>query len=185
MGDYSGQPHIDNDIAELKVRNNDNDIETDELLSNREKVYSKISENRFSRIYEYLFGKNCFMSDCGCFINPAIKQIERFMYVWWNELSDEARKIICTTSLETGQKIPYNWYVNSPLWKYQSSVIKMSHNYTCSICNKISNPAHIVVHHLTYEHIGSEYLHPEDVAVVCTDCHLKIHSIRRKDECER
>lgn len=184
----SSQPHNDNDIVKSERRNNDNDIvEQDGVRSGRSlrgEVLKEISEYRLDRIEEFLFGGNKFMGDCGAFINPAIKQIERFMYVWMNDLSEGARKkIVCDlTHTSDNERRPYSWFTNSPLWKYESSVLKMLCNYTCGSCREKYNPAHLVVHHISYEHIGSELDHPEDIAVLCTDCHLAIHGIRRKDD---
>ena len=184
------QPHNDNDIVESERRNNDNDIvEQNGVRSGRslkEEVLKEISEYRLDRVEEFLFGGNKFMSDCGAFINPAIKQIERFMYVWMNELSEEARKNIVCYSMNDGKdgKRPYNWFTNSPLWKYESSVLKMLCNYTCGRCKEKFNPAHLVVHHISYDHIGSELDHTEDIAVLCTNCHMAVHGIRRDDDGE-
>ena len=185
------QQHNDNDIVESERRNNDNDIVVENGVrserSLREEVLEEISEYKLDHIEDFLFGNNKFMSDCGAFINPAIKQIERFMYVWLNELSEETRrKIVCHTMNGAGDdKRPYSWFTNSPLWKYESSVFKLMCNFTCGRCREKFNPAHLVVHHISYEHIGSELDHTEDLVVLCTDCHLAVHNIRRKDDGEQ
>ena len=169
------QQHNDNDIVvENGVRSN---------RSIKEEVLEEISEYRLNRIEEFLFGSNKFMSDCSAFINPAIKQIERFVYIWLNDLTEETRKKIVCYSMNLGvdDHRPYNWFTNSPLWKYESSVFKLMCNYTCERCGEKHHPAHLVVHHISYEHIGSELNHPEDVTVLCTDCHLTTHGIRRKE----
>lgn len=188
MGETDTKTHIDNDIVNLKGKNNDNDIvETPDALLQakklKQRVLEEISQDRLDRLDEYLFGNNRFISDCGAFINPAIKQIERFMFVWTTELSDEVRKIIVCNNLNRGcnVRVPYKMYTNSPLWKYQSSIIKLFCNYTCANCGGQFVPTHLIVHHLSYEHIGSEFKHMDDVIVLCNDCHLQTHGIRRNN----
>ena len=183
MGKF--QRYNDNDIVESERRYNDNDIVekswTREELSSKEEVLKDITEYRLNRIEEFLFGGNKFMSDCGVFVNPAIKQIDRFMYFWRNDLSEESRKKIIIYSMHGTGKRPYSNFTNSPLWKYESSVFKLMHNYTCKICKKKFTPTRLVVHHITYEHIGSELDYPDDIAVLCTNCHMAVHGIRGKE----
>lgn len=179
---------IDNDIEIIKRKYNDidNDIVQERLRDNelKEKVLERVTEYKLGCLKEYLFGNNKFISDCGAFINPALKQIERFMYVWLNELDDETRKIIVQHRLNgfPDDDISYKDFTNSPLWKYESCVIKTLHNFTCAICEKQYQPTHLVVHHHTYEHIGSELRHLDETVVLCNDCHLKIHGVRRNNE---
>lgn len=190
MGEKQHSSHIDNDndIVITKRRYNDIDIDIvqkqfdDDSL--KEKVLDHITEYKLDCLQKYLFGNNKFISDCNAFINPAIKQIERFMYVWMNDLDDETRKIIVQHKMNgfPGDEIPYKYFTNSPLWKYESCVIKTLNNFTCALCEKQYQPTHLVVHHHTYEHIGSELNHLNDVMVLCNDCHMEIHGIRRRNE---
>lgn len=184
------QKDIDNDIVLCKRKDNDNDIvdcQNDFNYSNylREKVLKEISEWKLDHVQEYLYGENNFLGDCGAFVNPAIKQAERFMYIWMHELSEEARKIIIfhkLQGLDEYDDISYNKYTNSPLWKYMSSVFKMIYGYNCARCKKKFYPVYLVVHHLSYDHVGSEFDHLDEIQVLCKDCHMKIHGIRRKNE---
>ena len=180
MGEPLGEMHNDNDIVKLEEKNNDNDIVDGVAL--REKVLEEITPYKLDCLKDYLFGKNMNISDCGAFINPAIKQIERFMFVWINEVSEGARKSIVKNMLNgTNNKVEYRDYTNSPLWKYECSIFKLMVNFTCERCKHQYNPAHLVVHHDSYEHIGSEFDHMEDIRVLCTDCHMAVHGIRRKN----
>ena len=173
------QPHIDNDIVEPKRRYYDYDIVWRERERTvKDDVLDEITEYRLNRVQEFLFGHNHFMSDCGAFVNPAIKQLERFMDFWLNELSDDARKKIVNHRLEFDCSWrDYKDFTESPLWKYESSIFKLLKGYKCERCSQKFNPACLVVHHKTYERVGSELLHPEDVMVVCRKCHRKIHNI--------
>ena len=179
--------HNDNDIVDLKGENNDND-NVDYPFSHKNfneakfRVLEDISEYRLHQLASYIFGGTHAICDCSAFVNPALKQVEKFMCAWDTELTDETRKIIVTKPVGSVGNPSYKSYLLSPLWKYQSGLIKLSHHYTCSMCGEMSNSAHLVVHHISYEHIGSEYRHPEDVTVLCTDCHRKIHNIGGKNE---
>lgn len=180
------EKHNDNVIAYPKGEDIDNDNVED--LTNgfnysnflKGKVLEKISENKLNKIQDYLFGKNKSLSDCSAFINPAIRQIEYFMYYWMNELDEETRKIIIWHTLNgiDDDCRKYTDFNNTPLWKYESSIFKVQHNFTCAMCGGQFWPTNLVVHHISYKHMGSEFEHPEDIAVVCKNCHMKIHNIR-------
>lgn len=175
--------NIDNDIVIKEEKSNDIDNVRIVGSSLRKEVLNEITEYKLGIIQSFMFGGSCkYFGDCTVFINPAIKQIERFAYIWFKELSEEARKIIIgfyIHSDEDDRKRDYKDYVNSPIWKYSSSIIKLINDYTCAGCKKQYNPAHLVVHHKSYEHIGSELFHLDEMDVLCTDCHMKIHGVER------
>lgn len=180
---------IDNDIAEPKVKNNDIDNDNDKKAFNysawlRDEVRKEISDYKLNCYQDYLFGKNRFISDCGAFINPAIKQIERFMYSWITETSEKTKKTIINHRLNgvDDDNRAYNEYTNTPLWRYTTSVYKVMGRFTCELCKGQFNPTHLLVHHRSYSHIGMELFYPEDVMLLCTDCHLKIHNIAKGDK---
>lgn len=189
MGKVSSKKHNDNDIVEKERDNNDNDIVEQCGFNPRSDVLKTITEYKLGIIQDFMFGgPNKFFGDCTVFVNPAIKQVERFMYIWRSELDEEARKQIINFQLYYDGDLrtrEYKEYTCSPAWRYISSVIKLIRGYTCEKCNKQFNPAHLVIHHLTYAHLGSELEHLDDVAVLCTDCHLKVHGIRRQHESEQ
>lgn len=188
MGEAQMPTHNDNDndIVILKKNNNDNDIVEEDGIYLRKKVLNEISEYKLRVVQEFMFGgPNKLFGDCGVFINPAIKQAERFLYVWMSEMSDESRKSIVNYRLgyEKDERTrAYKDYLNSPVWKYTSSVIKILKGYKCENCGKKYAPAHLVIHHNTYAHIGSELNYLEDVALLCNDCHMAVHGIRREYE---
>lgn len=168
------EQNIDNVTNEREYNVNDNV---------REKVLSQVSEYRLEKIQEFLFGGMCgYFGDSKVFVVPAIRQVERFTYIWLNDLDDSTRKAIFRYMLghegDTRTR-GYSDFTGSPLWVYESSLIKQARGYTCERCKTKYNPAHLVVHHKTYEHLGSELLHPEDVELLCTDCHMDTHGIRR------
>lgn len=174
--------HIDNDIVEPKVRYNVNDNvrESESLL--RKMVITDISEYKLIKIQQFLFNRGSY-DDCKSSINLAIKNLDKFVYMWFTELDEATRGVIAGMYLEydgDSRRRPYKEYTESPIWKYTSSVIKCMRNYTCEKCKEQSNPAHLVVHHKTYKHLGSELQYPEDMQLLCNDCHLEEHGIRRK-----
>lgn len=183
MGEQQRANNNDNDIDIVESERRNNDIDNDNVWR-RNQVLGEISKYRLDRIDEFLFAHNVFMSDCADFVNPAIKQIERFMDVWSN-LSDNTRKNIVNYRLyhpSCGRR-RYNEYLNTPLWKYQASILKLYAHFTCEMCGNKFSPNVLRVHHKTYEHIGSEIYYPDDMQVLCVRCHMAVHNIGGKNEC--
>jgi hypothetical protein len=71
-----------------------------------------------------------------------------------------------------GVKDNYQAYLQSPRWK-QIRAIMLSNVGKCQLCGSKTN---LEVHHNSYEHIGDEKAHLEDLIVLCHDCHRKFHS---------
>lgn len=178
------QQHIDNDIVKNVSDNIDNDIVRDTGSYARIMVSKSISEEKLVRLQEFLFNNKRPFGECGEFIKGSIKQIERFVYIWYTDLDDATRKVILDMHLEyngDNRERSYKDYTESPLWKYTSSVIKIAGGFTCKKCDKSYDPTHLVVHHKTYEHLGSELKYLGDVELICVDCHLKTHNIKKED----
>lgn len=175
------EQHIDNDIDNKEREDNDidNDRETESLI--RKFVVENISEYRLQNAQEFLYKDYCFGSSKD-FINPALLQMDRFIYMWYSEIGELDRKTIIEMMLEydgDGRTRAYKDYTGSPLWKYTSSVIKTSRHFTCERCGIKLPPTGLVVHHKTYEHLGSELEYQEDLQLLCKQCHMDIHGIRR------
>lgn len=178
MGGSSQQSNNDNVLVKPEKNNVNVQVEEDFDYHKwlKEKVLSQISENKYEHIYDFLFGETLFMGSQGPFVNTALRQMNKFMYYWATDLDDQTRKIIVTQNFNGGGGyIPYDMYTNSPLWKYQSSVLKYIYDFTCQNCKKRLHPEMLVAHHLSYKHIGSELYHLEDVELLCMNCHAKVH----------
>lgn len=65
----------------------------------------------------------------------------------------------------------YHDFLQTPYWK-AISVFKKITQKKCEICG---NDFDLYTHHKTYEHHGYEFLHLEDLQVVCGICHTRIH----------
>lgn len=187
------QPHIDNDITDLKGKGNDFDIdiahceEWNKMCREaREGVRKEISEYKLGLIQSFLFGgpsKN--YGESVVFTIPALTQVERFTYDWMTELSEESRRAILDYTMyyeRDNRARDYYDYLKTPVWKYISSIVKLLAKYTCAECGKRYHPICLAVHHKTYEHLGSELDHLDDLVVLCRDCHMKTHGIGGKDE---
>lgn len=174
------EQHIDNDIVDSNVReNNVNDNVRGSYV--RKIVVEDISEYKLIKIQHYLFSYGGF-DDYKSTINLTLKNLDKFVYEWYHELDEATRLVIAGMYLEydgDSRARPYKEYTESPIWKYTSSVIKCMRSYTCERCKKKSNPAHLVVHHKSYKHLGSELQHLEDMELLCNTCHLEEHGIRR------
>lgn len=64
----------------------------------------------------------------------------------------------------------YRKYLKLPEWKLRAKLAIQRADYKCERCG---SPFNLAVHHLTYEHLGHE--RPEDLVVLCRNCHSAIH----------
>lgn len=91
------------------------------------------------------------------------------------ELIEDAVAIVRVANHITDQygnsKTNYQEYLKTQRWK-QIKAIKLSYNNKCQLCGSKDN---LQVHHSTYEHVGDEKNHLEDLIVLCKDCHAKFH----------
>jgi hypothetical protein len=72
----------------------------------------------------------------------------------------------------------YHKYLNSPEWKDKREGF-LSDPYwgrenRCLIC---SSKKYLVIHHLTYEHVGKELEH--EVCILCNQCHDTLHKTHK------
>jgi len=68
----------------------------------------------------------------------------------------------------------YAEYLQSKAWK-QIRAMKLSAVGKCQVCGSKYN---LDVHHNSYEHVGDEKNHLNDLVVLCRDCHSLFHSKR-------
>lgn len=66
--------------------------------------------------------------------------------------------------------VPYDDYLHSAHWQRTRQLALEHYGRSCFSCGATSQ---LQVHHRTYERVGSERL--RDLAVVCDDCHRRIH----------
>ena len=64
----------------------------------------------------------------------------------------------------------YDAYLKSPEWKRKSELVIKRAKQLCEGC--LTRKA-IQVHHLSYEHVGEEFLF--ELVAVCTVCHERLH----------
>ena len=69
--------------------------------------------------------------------------------------------------------IDYQKYIQSPEWKEKALKAKERTGWRCQICNRHGDRKQLHAHHRTYERLGNEL--PEDITVLCPDCHEKFH----------
>ncbi len=80
---------------------------------------------------------------------------------------------------EQGEELPpidYRGYLKTEEWKMKSSEAKQRASFTCELCGCHEDElkdAKLEVHHVSYVRLG--YEKPEDLVVLCSDCHRKIH----------
>lgn len=74
-------------------------------------------------------------------------------------------------------KVKYNNYLRSIYWLAVKRKVLLRDRFTCQDCGK---KRLLQVHHLTYEHLGKEMAHLEDLVTLCKPCHEARHGIKRK-----
>lgn len=75
--------------------------------------------------------------------------------------------------------VNYYDYLKSPQWQTVRDAALKRANYQCEKCKSAKN---LQVHHITYKRLGYEL--PEDLIVLCKDCHENVHSedLKHNDE---
>lgn len=67
------------------------------------------------------------------------------------------------------EPIDYHAYIESPAWRMVAEAAKERAGHKCQTCNAPRNTTTLDAHHRTYERLGNEA--PEDITVLCRDCH--------------
>ena len=70
-------------------------------------------------------------------------------------------------------KADYQVYLQGEQWQAIRRRALARAKYKCLVC---SSPFHLHVHHKTYSNVGDEL--PDDLCVLCSDCHRKVHDGR-------
>lgn len=65
----------------------------------------------------------------------------------------------------------------SQYWKLVKEAVLTSKGFKCCRCNGVAS----LVHHLNYNHIGKDHLHPETLAAVCRACHGLVEYARNAE----
>lgn len=73
-------------------------------------------------------------------------------------------------------KYEYRMRLESREWKTLAKELKDFVHNKCQICGCSSPESGLHVHHLSYNHLGTNK-EPEDLVVVCGDCHGTYHSV--------
>jgi len=105
-------------------------------------------------------------------------QYSRIVARWPNVTDDEYLQIIWSIWLndwfdqDALCHMKYEEFLRTRYWRVISQAAKKAHPY-CQDCCEYLQQLH--VHHLTYERRGQEWLHPEDLIVLCHSCHRARH----------
>lgn len=71
--------------------------------------------------------------------------------------------------LKKHDKLDYHEYIRSPEWREKAEAAKERAGQRCQVCNRPRTEVTLDAHHRTYERLGREM--PEDITVLCRDCH--------------
>lgn len=80
------------------------------------------------------------------------------------------------TSEVTLSKMPYDDFLRTKYWSILKRFKLLKAKYSCELCGMKNTELH--VHHKTYDNRGSEYRNLNDIIVVCSMCHRRIHNIK-------
>lgn len=72
----------------------------------------------------------------------------------------------------------YEAYLRSPEWDRRRRDAIARAKGSCRGCK--TRRRSLEVHHISYERLGAEW--PQDLVVLCTDCHAKVHVIHKQGE---
>ena len=75
-----------------------------------------------------------------------------------------------TVSVLPPRELSYEEYLTSEEWRLRRELALAIADHRCQLCN---SPAHLQVHHRTYERIGHE--DTADLTVLCLTCHDAFH----------
>lgn len=74
-----------------------------------------------------------------------------------------------------------NQYYSSTAWAKIKTDLFFLRGKRCEVCGSYKQ---IQVHHLTYENFGGNE-EPNDLVILCSDCHQKEHGLKRLDARDR
>jgi len=78
---------------------------------------------------------------------------------------------------EPEQSDEYSAYIASAKWKIKARAALARADHKCQKCGRTKWSSRLEVHHKTYERFKNE--HPEDLEVLCVECHAKADEQRR------
>lgn len=70
-------------------------------------------------------------------------------------------------------KEQYRRYLKSPYWQRVRLAVKRKRGWSCEYPGCLGRRLH--VHHLTYDHLGFEMDHLDDVQILCAYHHKRVH----------
>ncbi len=74
--------------------------------------------------------------------------------------------------------MPYREYLRTPEWREKRRVEIGAAEHRCEECSITDTDRTLDIHHLTYVRRGRE--HPDDLRVLCRECHDRIHLSTRE-----
>ena len=88
------------------------------------------------------------------------------------DVNGEGRRFVIWGQMKNSEQ-DYKSYIQSHEWRERAYQAKERTNYRCQLCNEKGDNSSLHAHHRTYKRLGNEL--PEDITVLCSDCHAKFH----------
>lgn len=93
---------------------------------------------------------------------------EQLLSSWEAAVKESADKIM--NADDSAFRLAYEEYLAGPVWRKKRAQVFARSSGGCEGCRE--KPA-TQVHHLSYEHVGNEFLF--ELVAICDDCHEKLH----------
>lgn len=164
-------------------------IETDDGGDPSSLWVNKVTLNEFNETFHETdldFSNENDVYTLECFFNGLKNLIEENDYYSCTiediELTDEdfeyiknSVSVFKTINHYGNSRENYEEYLTSKQWK-QIRAMMFNKIHKCQLCGSKEN---LEIHHNSYEHVGEEKNHLEDLVVLCHDCHSLFHHQKR------
>lgn len=90
-----------------------------------------------------------------------------------NRMAEEQREMFS----EYLRTLPYQRFLETRYWRAVRLQAMHQFRHTCAVCEQ--KVPGVEVHHRTYDHRGSEYLHFDDLRLLCARCHNTVHEVSK------
>ncbi len=81
-------------------------------------------------------------------------------------------KMFVRQTIKALRRMPYARYLQTQHWQDIRALALRRAGNKCQLC---SAKEALEVHHNSYEYRGEEHIYPEDLVVLCEDCHSRFH----------
>lgn len=141
-------------------------MKVEEIISERNSLDEKHLCPNCNRIYT---------ADGGCYDTTQDTHPCEYCYKDGVEREDNGMGfwiVKCPYFIHIDTRGLYAGWIQSEKWKRIAAAAKKQAGYKCEMCGSAYN---LCVHHTSYDNLCREDKHPDDIIVLCKNCHRKVH----------